>query len=64
MLLIIFIAKSLQKEQNNTNPLLWPQSAGINMQSPKSESTSRRLALIVLLCMIEKMIDFQFLAGV
>ena len=40
-LLIIFIVKSLQKEQNSTNLLLYydPQSARINVQSPQSEST-------------------------
>ena len=35
--------KSLQKEQNSTN--LLPQSAGINMKSPQSESTPMRLTL-------------------
>ena len=40
-----FIVKSLQKEQNNTNPLLDPQSAGINMQSPQSDSTFWTLTL-------------------
>ena len=34
--------KSLQKEQNSTND---PQSAGINVQSPESKSTPRRLTL-------------------
>ena len=34
--LIIFIVKSLQKEQNSTNVLYYdPQSAGINVQSPQ-----------------------------
>ena len=38
--------KSLQKEQNGTKILLMtPQSAGINVQSPQSESTPRRLTL-------------------
>ena len=37
--------KILQKEQNSTNLLLWTQSAGINVQSPQSESTPRRLTL-------------------
>ena len=41
-----FIVKSLQKEQNNTNPLLDPQSAGINMQSPQSDSTFWTLTLV------------------
>jgi hypothetical protein len=45
-LLIIFIVKSLQKEQNSTNLLLWPQSTGINMQLPQSESTPRGLMLV------------------
>ena len=36
-LLIIFIVKSLQKEQNST----WPQSVGINLLSSQSDSTSR-----------------------
>ena len=44
-LLIIFIVKSLQKEQNCTNYYYDPQSAGINMQSPQSESTPRRLTI-------------------
>jgi hypothetical protein len=44
-LAIIFIVKSLQKEQNSTND---PQSAGINVQSPQSESTPRRLTLTYL----------------
>ena len=38
--------KILQKEQNSTNLLLWTQSAGINVQSPQSESTCRRLTLV------------------
>ena len=47
-LLIIFIVKSLQKEQNSTNLLctMTPQSAGINVESPQSESTPRRLTLM------------------
>ena len=46
-LLIIFIGKSLQKEQNSTNLLYYdPQSAGINVQSSQSESTPRRLTLL------------------
>ena len=40
-LLIIFIVKSLQKEQNSTNYYYDPQSAGKNMQTPQSESTPR-----------------------
>ena len=40
ILLIIFIVKSLQIYNYE------PQSAGINMQSPQNESTSRRLTLI------------------
>ena len=35
MFLHFFTVKSLQKEQND------PQSAGINMQSPQSESTPK-----------------------
>ena len=42
-LLIIFIVKSLQKEQNSTNLLLWPQSAGIKLQLPQSDSTPSTL---------------------
>ena len=44
---IIFIVKSLQKEQNSLAQIYDydPQSAGINEQSPKSESTPRRLTL-------------------
>ena len=40
-LFIIFTVKSLQKEQNSTNlPLHYdPQSVGINLQSPQSDST-------------------------
>ena len=41
-LFIIFIVKSLQKEQNSTND---PQSAGINLQSPQSDSTPWTLTL-------------------
>ena len=45
-LLIIFIGKTLQKEQNSINLLLVrPQSARLNVQSPQSESTPGRLAL-------------------
>ena len=47
-LLIIFIVKSLQKEQKSTNLLntyYESQSAGINVQSPQSESTPRSLTL-------------------
>jgi hypothetical protein len=43
-LLIIFIVKSLQKKQNSTNLLL---SAGINLQSPQSDSTPWTLTLIL-----------------
>ena len=46
--LIIFIVKSLQKVQNSTNLLVYyydPQSTGINVQSPQSESTPRGLTL-------------------
>ena len=48
ILLIIFIVKSLQKEQNSTNLLLHmydPQSAGINLQLPQSDSTPWTLTL-------------------
>ena len=44
-LLINFIVKSLQKEQNSTNLPIY-QSAGINVQSPQSDSTPRRLTLV------------------
>ena len=44
-LLIIFIVKSLQKEQNSTIYYYDLQSAGINVQPPQSESTPRRLTL-------------------
>ena len=44
-LLTIFIVKSLQKEQSSSNLLLWPQSAGINLQSPQSYSTPWTLTL-------------------
>ena len=42
-LLINFLVKSLQKEQNSTNLLLWPP--GINLQSPQSDSTFWTLTL-------------------
>ena len=45
-LLIIFVVKSLQKEQNNTNLLLCPPSAGTNLQSPQSDSTPWTLTLV------------------
>ena len=41
-LLIIFIVKSIQKEQNSTNLVL---SAGINLQSPQSDSIPWTLTL-------------------
>jgi hypothetical protein len=44
-LLIIIILKSLQKEQIAQITNYEPQSAGINLQSPQSESTPRRLIL-------------------
>ena len=44
-------AKKSSKRANSTNLLLHmtPQSAGINVQSPQSESTPRRLTLILTL---------------
>ena len=36
-ILIIFVVKSLQKEQNSRNLVLWTQSTGINLQSPQSD---------------------------
>ena len=44
-LLNIFIVKSLKKEQNSINLLLWPQSARIKLQSPQSDSTPWTLTL-------------------
>ena len=44
-LLIIFIVKSLQKEQNTQIYYYNPQSAGINLQSPQSDSTPWTLIL-------------------
>ena len=44
-ILIIFIVKSLQKEQNSTNYYYDPQSTGINLQSPQSDSTPWTLTL-------------------
>ena len=47
-LLIIFIVKSLQKEQKSKIAQIYYynlQSAGINVQSSQSESTPRRLTL-------------------
>ena len=46
-LFIIFLVKSLQKEQKAQIMEYKPQSAGINLQSPQSDSTSRRLTLII-----------------
>ena len=39
--------KSLQKQQNSTTTTYYydPQSAGINVQTPQSESTPKRLTL-------------------
>ena len=46
-LLIIFIVKSLQKEQKKAQIYYCdPQSAGINLQSPQSDSTPWTLTLI------------------
>ena len=47
-LLITFTVKSLQKEQNSTNLLLWPPICWNKVQSLQSESTSRRLTLVQL----------------
>ena len=44
-LFIIFVVKSLQKEQNSTNLPYDPQSAGINLQAPQSDSTPWTLTL-------------------
>ena len=44
-LLIIFVVKSLQKKKIEQIYYYDPQPAGINMQSPQSESTPRRLTL-------------------
>ena len=44
-LLIIIIEKSLQKEQIAQITYYEPQSAGINLQSPQSDLTPRRLTL-------------------
>ena len=57
-LFIIFIVKSLQKEQNSTNYYYDPQSAGINMQSPQSDLTPWTLTLVQPLW-----IKFQFLSS-
>ena len=46
-LLIIFIVKSLQKEQIAQITQYEPQSAGINLQSPQSDSTPWTLTLTV-----------------
>ena len=42
---LLIIVKSVQKEQNSTNYYYGDQSAKINVQSPQSESTPRRLTL-------------------
>ena len=45
-LLFIFIVKSLQKEQSKAQIYYYdPQSAGINLQSPQSDSTPWTLTL-------------------
>ena len=44
-LLIIVIVKSLQKRKIEQIYYYDPQSAGINVQSPQSESTTRKLTL-------------------
>ena len=44
-LLIIFLVKSLQKEQKAQIMEYKPQSAGINLQSPQSDSTPWTLTL-------------------
>ena len=44
-LLIIFLVKSLQKEQKAQIMEYKPQSAGINLQSPQSDSTPWILTL-------------------
>ena len=49
-LLIIFIVKSLQKRKIAQIYYYEPQSAGINLQSPQSESTPRRLNLVPPIC--------------
>ena len=48
-LLIIFIEKSLQKEQKAQIMEYKPQSAGINLQSPQSDSTPWTLTVMVCL---------------
>ena len=45
-LLIIFLVKSLQKEQKAQIMEYKPQSAGINLQSPQSDSTPWTLTLV------------------
>ena len=47
-LLNIFIVKSLQKEQNSTNLLLWPpiMKEWINVQSSQSQSTPKAKLLL------------------
>jgi hypothetical protein len=42
-----FIVKSLQKSKMAQIYYYEPQSAGINLQSPQSESTPRRLTFIL-----------------
>ena len=48
-LLNIFIVKTLQKEKIAQIYYYEPKTAGINVQSPQSESTPRRLTLACLL---------------
>ena len=46
--------KSLQKEQIAQITYYEPQSAGINLQSPQSDSTPRRLTLLTTLLDLKK----------
>ena len=46
-LLIFFIVKSLQQEQIAEITYYEPHFAGINLQSPQTDSTPRRLTLVL-----------------
>ena len=53
--LIIFLVKGLQKEQKAQIMEYKPQSAGINLQSPQSDSTPWTLTIVVLLQFASKL---------
>ena len=61
-LLIIFLVKSLQKEQKAQIMEYKPQSAGINLQSPQSDSTPWTPTLVMSVrCLKFLLINIHFL---